>query len=315
MRLIQISAWNDSGGGLLHRLFDGHPGLNVWPFELLLGSDAGRWDAFTPDWFHGRYRWPRLEAPLARGDGGAAFDAISDLELKSVLTDPARGKHAGFPVAVSLAEWRRDTVAQWQASGDKSQRSFLVAYLSAFLRLRGLDPDARPLLGHCPVAVLDAEELFADFPDARLLHVVRNPLSGFHAMRSRHPALEPRRYAEKWSLVNMAAALWLGKRPERLSIVALNALISDRRAAMERMCGWLGLPFDELALTPSWGGRSLPEGDLGPFGGVRTPTAAAEQTAAQAIDAKERDALLLGTAATVAVLDRLGVAEARAWLA
>jgi len=33
-RLVLISAWNDSGGGFLHRLFDGHPECFVYPFEL-----------------------------------------------------------------------------------------------------------------------------------------------------------------------------------------------------------------------------------------------------------------------------------------
>ncbi|MDR3470306.1 MAG: sulfotransferase [Devosia sp.] len=315
LRLIQISAWNDSGGGFLHRLFDGHPGLNVWPYELLLGSDTGFCDALTPGWFHGRYRWPRLHAMLAAGDGDTAFDAISDLELKSVLANGMDAKHNDFRIDLPLAQWRRDAVKAWLSGPDRSQRSFLVAYLSSFLRLRGQDPEARPLLGHCPVAILDAAELFADFPDASIVHVLRSPLAGFHDMRSRHPTLKVQQYAEKWSLVNMAAALCWAKHAEKVALVTLDALMTDRRATMERLTRFLGLSFDETILRPGWEGRPLSENDLGPFGGVRTPLTERERAAAEMIHGAERDELLRGTAATIAVLVRLGVAEAGAWLA
>src|SRR5262249_62240518 len=47
--LVLISAWNDSGGGFTHLLFDGHPGFFVWAFSLHLG--AGDRPDVVPDWF------------------------------------------------------------------------------------------------------------------------------------------------------------------------------------------------------------------------------------------------------------------------
>lgn len=284
IRLIQISAWNDSGGGFLHRLFDGHPQLNVWPFELLLGNDAAPLDRLTPDWFHGRFRWPRLHALLSAGEGEAAFDAISDLELKSVLRDARSAKHRDFEVMVALDDWRRATVAAWTKAGDRSQAGFLQAYLASFLTLRGQDPDARPLLGHCPVAILDSDELFADFPDARMIHVVRDPLAGFRDMRARHPALDPARYAEKWALTNTAAVLAAAKHPERVRIVRLRQLLEHRAATMQDLAAFLGLAFHPALLTPSWEGRALHEDKMGPFGGVPSVSLQREDDRKEGLD-------------------------------
>lgn len=307
MRLIEISAWNDSGGGFLHRLFDGHPELDVWPFELLLGNDGIRLDRLTPDWFHGRFRWPRLHPRLIAGRAEEAFDAISDAELKAVLADPGSARHGRFPVDVSLDEWRRATADSWRSGPDRSQAAFLRAYLVEFLRLTGVEPGRKPILGHCPVAILDAEALFADFPDARLIHVLRDPLSGFADMRRRHPVLEARVYAEKWSLVNMAAALAVAKSPERVRITTLRSLLEDRRAAMQALCEFLGIGFDLALMQPNWRGVLLDEHDMGPFGGVPVVSLAREDALAQEIVAADRRAILTITAGASAVLARLGI--------
>lgn len=305
VRLIQISAWNDSGGGFLHRLFDGHPQLNVWPFELLLGSDTGRIDRLSPDWFHGRFRWPRLQYLLALGEAEAAFDAISDLELKAVLRDRTNAKHRDFPVFVSLDDWKAETVGAWARGDDRSQASFLQSYLSSFLRLRGQNPDVKPLLGHCPVVIIDSDELFADFPDARIIHIVRDPAAGFNDMRARHPTLDPQIYVEKWTLTNTAAILAAAKHPDQVRIIHFTALLVDRAAAMRSLTDFLGLDFDPTLLTPTWDGRTLQEDQMGPFGGVPSVSLRRENDPESGLQSGEVDVIRRLTAATDALLARI----------
>lgn len=305
--LIQISAWNDSGGGFLHRLFDGHGELDVWPFELLLGTDAFR-DGLTPAWFHGRFRWPRLEPLLALGAAEQAFEAISDRELKGLLSDPGSSRHRDFPVAVALDDWRSGTCARWRAAGDVSQRAFLTAYLETFLRLwRPQAPAAsRPLLGHCPVGIMDFDRLTRDFPDARVVHVVRNPLAGFRDMRARHPDLDPSRYAEKWGLVNSTAALWQAREPDRVRLVTLASLLEDREATMARLCDFLRIGWDPVVLAPHWCGVPVAETGMGPFGGVPDVSIGRESLLSRAGDDPGCPLIAGLTAGTIAMLDRLG---------
>jgi hypothetical protein len=268
MKLIEISAWNDSGGGFLHRLFDGHPQLDVWPFELLLGSHSRAPDRLSPDWFRGRFRWPRLEN-VAEVSAGALFDQISDAELKSVLEDPDRARHRAYPVDVSLPQWRALVEQRWALTTARRQSDFLQLYIESFFALEA--PRRRPglaVLGHCPTIVLDAAEIWEDFPGAQLIHVVRSPLAGFADMSRRHPDLVPEDYAQKWMLINTLATTMSAKYPERVKLVAIDQLIDDRLATLSQLCLWAGIDFDEIVLTPTWRGRPLDMTAMGPFGGV-----------------------------------------------
>ena len=308
MRLVQISAWNDSGGGFLHRLLDGHPGLRSWPFELLLGRDGMEVDGFGEDWFRGRFRWPRFGAQLlAARDGAALFDLISDAELKGVLRDPSGAKHRDFPVAVDLAAWRAEAARRWTEDGRFTAGAFVEGYVESFLSLLDGGPgDGRPVLAHCPCAILDAPETWADLPDARFVCVIRSPLSGFADMSRRHPGLAPARFAAKWSLVNGASALWAGKAPDRVRLVTLPDLLASREATLRELCGWLGLPFDGRAMTPSWRGRALAEAAMGPFGGVPTISSERERALAEGLPVATSDALRRGTDAVSAILAGMG---------
>ena len=307
MRLIQISAWNDSGGGFLHRLMDGHPGLDVWPFELLLGHDDLAPDTWDSAWFRGRFRWPRL-AGLSSENGAALFNRIGDYELKAVLSDPTHAKHSAFPVPVSLEAWRERVAAYWRDESRHDQASFLTLYMRSFFSLWDAEKAGKnlPVLGHCPIAILDAPEIWADFPDARLIHVVRSPLGGFHDMRLRHPDLDADRYAEKWGLVNGFAATLGGKYPDRVRLVGLPDLLERREDTLRALCFWLGLDHDPVLATPSWRGRPLDPLRMGPFGGVPSATAEREAGLGATLDAPVRSLLLERTRLTRALLRAAG---------
>lgn len=268
MRLIEISAWNDSGGGFLHRLFDGHPQLDVWPFELLLGSHSRAPDGLSPDWFRGRFRWPRLD-DLASAAAGALFDQISDAELKPVLEDPEAARHRGYAVGVSLPQWRTLVEQKWALANSRRQGDFLQLYIESFFALETPSrTQSRAVLGHCPTIILDAAEIWDDFPTAQLIHVVRSPLAGFADMSRRHPDLAPEDYSQKWMLINTLAATLSAKYPQRVKLVALRQLIEDRRATLSELCNWVGIDFDETLMVPTWRGRPLDITAMGPFGGV-----------------------------------------------
>lgn len=308
MRLVQISAWNDSGGGFTHRLLDGHPGLRSWPFELLLGRDGMHIQGFGEDWFRGRFRWPRFgTAALAARDGGALFDLVSDAELKGVLGDPSSAKHRDFPIAVDVTAWRSDAARRWVADGRFTQGAFIESYVESFLALLdGRSEDSRPVLAHCPCAILDAPETWADLPDTRFVCVVRSPLSGFADMSRRHPGLDPARYAAKWGLVNGASALWAGKEPDRVRLVMLPDLLARRETTLRSLCDWLGLPFSDSVMAPSWRGRPLSESAMGPFGGVPIVSGEREGALAGALDPGIAETLRSLTSGVSVIMSQMG---------
>lgn len=301
MRLIEISAWNDSGGGFLHRLFDGHSQLDCWPFELLLGNDVFAPDAFSPQSIRGRFRWPRLQG-LTPSNGAALFDQISDGELKPVLLDAQATRHHEFHIPVSLNAWREAVVAAWSTSSHHDQSTFLALYIESFLNLRSPGRKSKPVLGHCPAIVLDAAEVWADFPDAQLLHVIRSPLAGYADMNARHPQLLPETYAAKWSLVNGLAATLATKYPALIKLVAFDGLVHRREQTMTDLCQWLRLTATREVYEPTWNGRPLDPARMAPFGGVPNIRAGRDAELSAQTQASVREAILRITAGARALL-------------
>ncbi len=261
-QFVFISAWNDSGGGFLHRLFDGHPQIRCYPFEVQLGT------GLAPDglyeWFHPKYRWPRLpvDAPP-----DVIFDSIINDELWDAVRKAPSSKFRDYPIDLDVACWRRAFVER--AQGLTAVGPIVHAYLDTFFdawRDRQRHSEEKITLGHCPVLVLDWDRILRDDSSARMINVVRSPFTGFVDMRRRHPTLDPASYARKWALVNTLAFVAAAKDPDRFRIVTFDDLIRDRASAISALTAWLGLRDDESVLQPSWNGRPLTA--PGPFGGV-----------------------------------------------
>lgn len=269
MQLFEISAWNDSGGGFLHRLFDGHPDLRCYPYELLLGRDGESVDAFGHDVFRGRFRWPRFE-PRASDNAGDLFDIISDAEIRSAMRERERSKHSPFLIDVTEEAWVEVAQRMWHGlpPEERTRPAFLGLYIESLFELLGEDDASKPVLAHCPVAALDFHEMRGDFPDMKMIHVVRSPFAGFRDMSGRHAGLSPESYAWKWWVVNSHAYVLSKKYPGALKIVTLDSLLQRRRETLRGLCDWLGIGLSENVMRPSWRGQVLDEARMGPFGGV-----------------------------------------------
>ncbi len=300
-RLALISAWNDSGGGITHRLFDGHSHCWVYPFELLLGGSRLQ-DGFR-DWFHSHYRWP-----LWPGEGieaGALFDAMPDPELKNNLHHPQDNKFQDFPVAVAPEQWRARFVERMARTPSKEMGvgAWVAAYMESLFQLwrdRPATGRERLYLGHCPNIVLDAERIFQDLPETRILHVVRSPLSGFVDLHGRRPAITAVTYAKKWNLINLTAYQWARRYPDRVRLLFYADLILDRVQAMREAAKWLGLPFEPILTQLTWNSVPLPERH--PFGGVSRFSQAWEQEAPTHLQEADRETLRIQTAGTCTLL-------------
>ncbi len=290
--ILFVSAWNDSGGGFVTRLLDGHPGLAVYPFELQLGT--GLAPCGFDDWFPAKYRWPIL--PASPRD---AFDVFANQELRAAMNTKDPGKFAGFEADVDLDAWRSAFEATIDESSGRGE--VVSSWIRAFFASWRDGPDAtdRMPVGHCPVLALDWDLLAADLPDARMVHVVRSPFAGFPDTVRRRPGMSAEGFAARWSLVNTVAALHAARRPDRFRVIRYEALLHDRAKAMASLAEWLGLDFDDTLLTPTWNGTEL--AGAGPFGGVPVNSAAHERANILALEAGAREILSIHTAAARAL--------------
>ncbi len=76
-KLLMMSAMYENGGNTVHRLFDGHPQMFVYPFESQLGTALVH-DHLT-SMFPVKYRWPVFPLDSAPADD---YKAIIDEECK-----------------------------------------------------------------------------------------------------------------------------------------------------------------------------------------------------------------------------------------
>jgi hypothetical protein len=284
--LLLISAWNDSGGGFLHRLFDGHPQCFVYPFELQLGTESLH-DGFH-GWFHAKYRWPDLPADLAGAGADDLFARFIDDEVKGYLRSREASKFRRFDLDLPVGEWRARFGELLPARG-RSREAVIAAYIQGLFdawRNRRRSGRERLYVGHCPVVVVDADRILADCPEARLIHVVRRPTSGFVDFRRRVPEMEIGSYCRKWALVNMLGFYFAQKYPARVATVRFEGLLEDRVATLRRLCDWLGLAYDPVMELPTWNGAPIAE--LPPFGGVPVASIEHEQECERSLSAAER---------------------------
>ena len=285
-RLVLISAWNDSGGGFLHRLFDGHPECFVYPFELQLGT-ALLHDGFE-SWFRPKYRWPILPEDLGAASPEQLFELFLDDEVKGCLRGRAASKFREFDLELSMEAWRTQFAARLGAAPRTPERviaAYVGGLFAAWRNRRGSGRE-RIYLGHCPTIVLDADRLLVDCPGARLIHVVRRPTSGFVDMRRRVPDMEVASYSRKWSLINMLGFYFAEKYPARMTTVRLDRLIEQQAAELGRLCAWLGLGYDAVLEVPTWNGEPLAR--LWPFGGVPVVSAAHERECEDSLSFEDR---------------------------
>ena len=288
-RLVLISAWNDSGGGFLHRLFDGHPECFVYPFELQLGT-ALLHDGFE-SWFRPKYRWPILPEDLGAASPEQLFELFLDDEVKGCLRGRAASKFREFDLELSMEAWRTQFAARLGAAPRTPERvvaAYVGGLFAAWRNRRGSGRE-RIYLAHCPTIVLDADRLLVDCPGARLIHVVRRPTSGFVDMRRRVPDMEVASYSRKWSLINMLGFYFAEKYPARMTTVRLDRLIEQQAAELGRLCAWLGLGYDAVLEGPTWNREPLAH--LWPFGGVPVVSAAHERECEDSLSFEDRAAI------------------------
>ncbi len=127
-------------------------------------------------------------------------------------------------------------------------------------------------LGYNPVQVLDTEKILADFPDGHIIHVVRNPYSGYSDTKKRPYPISLERYTWTWNYCQHLALTYAERYPKNFHIVRFEDLVADTETTMRKLCGELSIGFSESCLYPSWNGQRLEQ--VYPWGTIRIPTPA-----------------------------------------
>ena len=181
--LVLVSQIQRSGGSMMAQLFDGHPELLVHPFEIHIGSpQKWDWPAFTlqeppQDWFAFLYE-KKLEEFVSKGYSKPGSNKYTVKEI--------------FPFDFSLEKLRNRFLSLCAEKAPiQTQRQILDAYFQAFFEAwqnHQRSGRERFVAGFTPRVVMYrpcVDRFFADYPDGKLISLVRDPCS-WYASTARH---------------------------------------------------------------------------------------------------------------------------------
>ncbi len=285
-RLIMIAAMNENGGNTLHRYFDGHPELYVYPFESQLGT------RFTHDYlasvFQHKYRWPQFEL---EGNFAQDYDAIWDQELKTRVNQPQASKFKD--VIFEMDDQCRKQIFLNLLKGKKRTRAniieaFFVATFSAWKNYKKSGKE-KFYLGYSPCLVVDADKIINDFPDSHVIHIVRNPYSAYAETKCRPVPQSLIRYIWEWNINQLYAVNYRTMYPNNVHLVRFEDLLANPEKFFITLCRRLGIKFDQILTYPSWNRKKLTS--LYPWGTILKPTTAYNQQKACELTRSEKETI------------------------
>lgn len=298
LQFMMISAMYENGGNTTHRMLDGHPELHVYPFESQIGTSAV--SDYLSGMFPFKYRYS--EFPM-NGDVLSDYEAFFDEETKTLLRVPNRSKFkdAGFDFNEND---RRADFVKFMEGKERTRANLVDAFFhSTFSAWKNLKRSGKEkaYLGYSPVIGFDGEKMVKDFPKGHVIHVVRNPYSGYADTKKRPFPLSLHRYAWTWNFMQQMALTFENRFPKNFHVIRFEDLVADPKKTMTGLCKKLGLSYSPATLYPSWNGVKMES--VYPWGTIRTPTTEANIATLKELSKKEHAEM---ASLTIVMRDVLG---------
>jgi hypothetical protein len=123
----------------------------------------------------------------------------------------------------------------------------------------------RSIVGFIPKMALKRENIahfFGDYPDGRLVTIMRNPADWFVSLCA-HTKGGVERYGDLeqetalWNRMAMMALNYREAHGDKVLLLSFNELISDRARTMRRLAAWCGIDFDEALTQQTFAGQPI----------------------------------------------------------
>jgi len=268
-----LSAMYENGGNTLQRHLDGHPQLFVYPFESQPGSFLV--SDYLTSLFPQKYRWPEFGL---MGTFDRDYEHIIDEEFKVRVNTPHVSKFRDVTDLGCTNRDRKEIFLKLLKGKPRTRANLMEAfYRSTFLAWKTRKKTGKEIayVGYSPIIIVDAEKILSDFPDAKIIHIVRNPYSAYAETKRRPVPYAVTRYTETWNVVQLYALNFAGLFPENVFIVRYEDLVEDTAAFFTKLSKKLDIRYSVTMTYPSWNGKKLAH--QYPWGTIEVPTAAAEK--------------------------------------
>ncbi|TVP58120.1 MAG: hypothetical protein EA349_04980 [Halomonadaceae bacterium] len=255
--MILISQVSRSGGTLLKELLDGHPQL--WVMHRGLKFSRRRWP--TPDltkslsqWWQQCHRGDKLAEDYRYG---FTKKYNEDRPLPFLFNAPAQKRLFRNLLGQQPPAGRRDV---WNA--------YLSSYFSAWMdyQQRYSEPKAGVVNFSSWVMLFDdnVAEFFADYPDGRLIQIVRQPVSWCASVNKQgrkaydKTTFQSPETALPWWQFNTQGVLRNKKQyGERIVVLDFDGLVRNTQHSMQMLSKALGISYHPHMLTPTMNGMQI----------------------------------------------------------
>lgn len=267
-----ISAMYENGGNTLHRFFDGHPELFVYPFESQLGTSLVA--DYLESLFPVKYRWPEFSL---EGSCEEDYELIVDEELKRHVKTPFASKFREANMKLGDKE-RKRIFLQLLKKKERTIRNIIEAFfVSTFRAWKDYNRSGKEsaYVGYSPIVGVDSEKIFRDFPNAHIIHIVRNPYSAYADTKKRPVPYSIPRYTKTWNIVQLVAFNFRTTYPKNFHLVRFEDLIANPKKFFIDLTEKIGISYSKTLEYPSWNGKRLDR--LVPWGTIIDPAPRANE--------------------------------------
>jgi len=248
--LVLISQIQRSGGSLLTQLLDGHPALHNHPAELHIGTPKDVWPEI-PLGTSAKKQFAILRERLNERFFAEGYRKRMpeheqyDEETFPFLQPPALLETLFRRVAPERPERAREVLD-----------AYFTAYFNSWLDNGHLrDGPKRWVTAFTPRLAWGASrrDFAADYPDGRLIAIVREPHDWYASARAHHP-----RYADcessasEWMRGAHEIADAARERPESTLVILFEDLVDRTEEVMRLVSEWLGIAYAEILVRPTF---------------------------------------------------------------
>lgn len=292
--LVMVSAGFEHGGNVTHRHLDGHSKLLVYPFESQLGNRD--FTDFLASVERVQYRYPEFPEGL---NSSEIYEQMIDEEMKTYLRkrNGSKFKDADLNLneAARIAEFKR-LLGEGPHQRKEVIEAFFRSTFTAWTNHHIPVSVQNTYVGYSPAIGIDSVRMVRDFPNIKVMHIIRNPFSAYRDTK-RRPFPQPlSKYLITWNIYHSTVEMYAKMYPENVRIFRYEDLVSDKRAFMNDVAKFIGIDFEESMLYPSWNGVEIKE-NIAPWGTVLKSNAAYNEQIIDELSDAEKEHIVNGTTA------------------
>ena len=292
---VMISAGFEHGGNVTHRHLDGHPQLLVYPFESQLGNRDFK--DFLGTLERVQYRYPEFPEGLSAGE---LYEQIMDEEMKTFLRKRNGSKFKDADLQLIEAN-RKKAFCDRLGEKDFYRRkevieAFFRSTFDAWENYYVKPNDGMTYVGYSPAIGIDADRIVKDFPNIKIIHIVRNPFSAYRDTK-RRPFPQPlSKYLITWNIYHSTVEMYAKMYPNNVRIFRYEDEVADKSKFMHEVAEFIGVDFNESMLYPSWNGKCI-DADIAPWGTVLRSTEEYNAEIINELSDAEKAQIVAGTTA------------------